>query len=83
MLDGNDIQVNADVDYAHQKLNVLVNQNRTVLLKSRIENADDQITFVAELNSKHLVRVAVIPSQYRVKYQLGYNGDQYTSKGIA
>merc|ERR1712147_27986 len=81
VLNGNDIQVNADVDYAHQKLNVLVNQNRTVLLKSHIENANDQITFVAELNSKHMAKLAVIPSQYRIKYELRYNGDQYTSTG--
>merc|ERR1711931_237894 len=30
---------------------------------------------------KHLVRVAIMPSQYRVKYQVSYNDDSVTSTG--
>merc|ERR1712128_139765 len=59
----------------------LINQDRNVLLKSRIENADDQVKFIAEVKSMHVIRVAVIPTEYRVKYQLGINENQVTSTG--
>merc|ERR1711892_81908 len=81
MLNASDIQVDGDIDFVKETLNVLTNQDRNVLLKSRIENADDQVKFMGEVKSMHVIRVAVIPTEYRVKYQLGINENQLTSTG--
>ena len=81
VLNASDIQVDGDIDFVKETLNVLINQDRNVLLKSRIENADDQVKFIAEVKSMHVIRVAVIPTEYRVKYQLGINENQVTSTG--